>query len=79
MARTAARLLAEGALQPPLYANVLLGNAASADCSLLDLAAILQHLPEGTTWCAGGIGKAQLPANTLGLVVSDAGRARVGN
>lgn len=68
MARTVRHFAEQGLLKPPFYVNVLLGNVASADASLLDLAAILHHLPEGAICCLAGIGKAQLKANNLGLL-----------
>lgn len=68
MARTTARLINDGILQPPCYANIILGNTSTADASLLDLAALLQHLPKEIIWCAAGIGKTQLKANTLGIL-----------
>ncbi len=68
MARTASRLMEKGLLHPPMYANIILGNIATADVSLLDLAAILQHLPREVVWCVGGIGKSQLKANMLGML-----------
>jgi uncharacterized protein (DUF849 family) len=68
MARTTARMIKNGTLRGPHYANVLLGNIASADTSLLDLAAVTQHLPKDVIWCAAGIGKAQLKANALGIL-----------
>lgn len=68
MARTTQRFAADGILRPPFYVNVLLGNVASADASLLDLASILQHLPPGSIWCAAGVGKDQMKANTLGIL-----------
>jgi uncharacterized protein (DUF849 family) len=68
MARTTARMIRDGTLQGPHYANILLGNIASADTSLLDLAAVTQHLPEGVIWSVAGIGKAQLKANALGIL-----------
>ena len=68
MARTTSRLMETGLLHPPVYANIILGNVATADVSLLDLAAILQHLPKEVVWCVGGIGKCQLKANTLGIL-----------
>ena len=71
MARTTARLIREGVLRAPHYANVLLGNVASADATPLDLAALTAHLPEGTIWCAGGVGKSQLTANALGILFGD--------
>lgn len=68
MARMAARLVDEGALQAPYYANILLGNAGTAESDPEDLSAIVRHLPEGTVWCAAGIGHKQLRANTMGLL-----------
>ena len=68
MARTAARLAADGVLKTPCYVNILLGNVASSDASLLDLTAVTHHLPAGTVWRAGGIGKSQLTANVLGML-----------
>lgn len=76
MARYAAHLVSGGVLRPPLYANILLGNVATAGAHPADLAAIVKELPEGTTWCAGGIGRAQLPSATLGLLFGHG--ARVG-
>jgi uncharacterized protein (DUF849 family) len=61
-------LLETGILQYPVYANIILGNISTADVSLLDLAAILQHLPKQVVWCLGGIGKLQLKANMLGML-----------
>ena len=68
MARTAVRLIRENVLRAPCYANILLGNLASADASMPDLSAILHHLAGEVLWCAGGIGKAQLKANMLGML-----------
>jgi uncharacterized protein (DUF849 family) len=74
MARTVARLIDSGVLKTPCYVNVLLGNIASSDASLLDLAALTQHLPPGTIWCVGGIGKSQLTANVLGMLFGSGAR-----
>lgn len=71
MARVAARLIAEGAVPRPAYANVLLGNAGTAGTAPADLAAILSHLPGDTVRCFAGIGGEQLRANLLGLVHAD--------
>lgn len=68
MARAAARLIAEGVVPRPAYANILLGNIGTASIAPGDLAAILSHLPEGTVRCVAGIGGDQLRANLLGLV-----------
>jgi 3-keto-5-aminohexanoate cleavage enzyme len=68
MARATERLVKEGILKPPVYANILLGNAGTAGASLLDMAAITAHLTEDLVWCSAGIGKIQLAANTIGLL-----------
>ncbi|HEY8034398.1 MAG TPA: 3-keto-5-aminohexanoate cleavage protein [Methylobacter sp.] len=62
-------LIKKGLLSPPYYFNILLGNMASAQASLLHVAAIVNDLPEGSVWCLAGIGAAQLPMNTLGLAM----------
>jgi uncharacterized protein (DUF849 family) len=71
MARAAARLIAEGVVAAPAYANLLLGNAGSAGSGPADLAALLAHLPAGTVRCVAGIGGEQLRANLLGLLFAD--------
>lgn len=71
MANFARVLQAEGLVTAPLYVNVLLGNIASAQADLLQLAAILAALPPGCIVCIAGIGRFQLGANTLGLLVAD--------
>lgn len=62
-------LIKKGLLTPPYYFNILLGNVASAQASLLHVAAIVNDLPEQSVWCLGGIGAAQLPMNSLGLAM----------
>lgn len=71
MARAAARLVAEGIVARPAYANILLGNVGTASTEPADLAAILSHLPADTVRCIAGIGGEQLRANLLGLVHAD--------
>jgi uncharacterized protein (DUF849 family) len=68
MARIAASMIADGTLQAPYYANIILGNAGTASADPLDIAAILQHLPKEVIWCAGGIGTTQLKANVIGML-----------
>lgn len=68
MARATASLIAERKLKPPYFANLLLGGPHTASDSLSDLSALLLHLPQGMIWCAGGIGRAQLRANVLGML-----------
>ena len=68
MARYARFLIDKGILKPPYYFNVLLGNVATAGCDPADLAAIMKELPDDAIWCVAGIGRAQLVANTLGIL-----------
>jgi len=64
-------LISKGALRPPYYFNILLGNIASAQATPAQLAAIVSALPEDSIWCLAGIGRQQLTANTLGLLFAD--------
>ena len=71
MARFAQVLVSEGVLEVQGYANVLLGNIASAQPVLLDVAAVLAALPQGRMVSIAGIGRSQLTANVLGLIYAD--------
>jgi uncharacterized protein (DUF849 family) len=76
MAHLAQRLVAAGALETPLYANLMLGFVNSAPADAASLVALLHALPAGSTWAAGGFGAYQLPANGLAVVVG--GHVRTG-
>ena len=71
MARTAARLVADGTVPAPAYANLLLGNAGSAGTEPAELAALLGRLPPTVVRSVAGIGAEQLRANLLGLLHAD--------
>ena len=71
MAHFVGVLLKEGLLTPPLYVNVLLGNIAGAQADASHLAAILGALPPGCVVSVAGIGRHQLTANGLGLLLAD--------
>lgn len=71
MANFARVLLKEGLLPPQPYVNILLGNIAGAQADVLHLAALLGALPTGCTVCLAGIGRSQLTANGLGLLLTD--------
>lgn len=71
MANFARVLCKEGLVQRPLYVNVLLGNIAGAQADALHLAAILAALPEDCIVSVAGIGRSQLTANGLGLLLAD--------
>lgn len=62
-------LIKKGLISPPFYFNILLGNIASAQSSLLHMAAVVSDLPAESVWCLAGIGRAQLPMNAIGLAM----------
>ena len=76
MAYLAAELLDRGVLQPPLYANLILGSVNTAPATNRALANLVDALPAGTTWAAGGIGPFQLPMNALAVFAG--GHVRTG-
>ncbi|MDH4461515.1 MAG: 3-keto-5-aminohexanoate cleavage protein [Flectobacillus sp.] len=69
-------LLHKGILKQPVYINVILGNLFNAAADLLSTATILNQVPKDAFVCLGGIGKAQLKANVMGLL--EASGVRVG-
>lgn len=62
-------LIDKGLIEPPFYFNILLGNLASAQLNMLQLAAIINELPHGSYWSLAGIGRFQAQANALGAVI----------
>ncbi len=54
-------LIRKGLICPPYYFNLILGNLASAQAKLGQLASIVSQLPPEAIWSVGGIGR------TLGL------------
>ena len=69
-------LIDRGVLEPPLYANVLLGSLGTLAATPLHLATVVQELPAGTTWAAAGIGGFQLLVNSIAVAMG--GNVRVG-
>ena len=69
-------LLERGVLATPLCFNILLGNLGTLAATPLNLAMVVQSLPEGSTWAAAGIGRFQLQMNAL--AVAAGGHVRVG-
>jgi 3-keto-5-aminohexanoate cleavage enzyme len=76
MAYLANELLARGLLQAPLYANLILGGPNTAPATAGDLSRLVEGLPVGTTWSAGGLGSFQLPINALAVFMG--GHVRTG-
>ena len=62
-------LIDKGLIEPPFYFNILLGNVASAQASLLHLGTLVADLPPQSIWSAAGIGRHQSVANALGVAV----------
>lgn len=62
-------LIDKGLIDPPFYFNILLGNPASAQASLLHLGTLVADLPPQSVWSVAGIGRHQALANALGVVV----------
>lgn len=69
-------LSGRGLLVEPYVVNFLLGGVATAQATPLDLGMLVERLPDGAIWSAGGIGRAQLPATTMALAAG--GGVRIG-
>jgi 3-keto-5-aminohexanoate cleavage enzyme len=66
----------KGLLHPPFYFNLILGNVACAQATMLNLGLMINELPENSTWAAGGVGDSQFNINMLGML--GGGGVRVG-
>ena len=64
-------LIDKGLIAPPYYFNILLGSPGTAQLNLMHIAAIVADLPAGAIWSLAGIGRFQLQANGLGVVMAD--------
>lgn len=71
MVNMAGVLIKEGLIQGPVYANVLLGNIAGAQASLLHVSSILASMPDNWHISLAGIGRSQITANILGILYTD--------
>lgn len=76
MANYANYLVGKGVLTGAVYANLFLGNIATAQATLLELGVLLNALPEDWMWSVAGIGAAQLPMNAVAIAYG--GGVRVG-
>lgn len=64
-------LINKGLLKPPYYFNLLLGNPATAQASLLHLGMLVNDLPADSVWSVAGIGRYQTRATALGVAMGD--------
>lgn len=69
-------LIEKKLLRAPYYANLFLGNIATAQLDLAHAGLLIRDLPEYTTWSIAGIGDVQLSANMLAVAMG--GGVRVG-
>ncbi len=66
----------KGLLEPPHYFNLLFGNIACAQATLLHMSVMLNDLPDRSYWSFAGIGNTQLPVNSIAIAYG--GGVRVG-
>jgi 3-keto-5-aminohexanoate cleavage enzyme len=69
-------LITKRLIKPPYYFNLILGNIACAQATLMNLGLMVHDLPPDSIWSAGGVGDAQLWATSASLV--DGGGVRIG-
>jgi uncharacterized protein (DUF849 family) len=69
-------LIERDVLRPPFYFNLLLGSLGTLSATPFNLAALVQSLPDGSTWSAAGIGRFQFSVNTMAVTMG--GHVRVG-
>ena len=69
-------LMERGALKPPLHFSFVMGIKGGIPASPANLLALLDAIPEGSTWQIVSIGKYQLPLSTMALALG--GNIRVG-
>jgi len=69
-------LIEKGNLKPPFYWNLITGNLAGMQTDPAEIGLAIKQLPPGSWWALGGIGRQQLPANTLAILAG--GGIRIG-
>jgi len=76
MIETARVLAEEGALEPPLFFQFVLGTPGGAPATPKHLFHLVDCLPPGALWSVCATGRAQLPMNVLGSALG--GHLRTG-
>ena len=69
-------LAKKGLIHPPFCFNLILGNIACAQATMLSLGLMVNELPPGSIWLVGGVGDAQATMNAMAIVAG--GGVRVG-
>ncbi|MCL5039588.1 MAG: 3-keto-5-aminohexanoate cleavage protein [Firmicutes bacterium] len=76
MVSNAVDLVRKGLAEEPLHFNFVLGLPGALPFNPANLVYLVQNLPPGATWTVSGIGRAQLPAAILAIIMG--GHVRVG-
>ncbi|NYZ74140.1 3-keto-5-aminohexanoate cleavage protein [Candidatus Micrarchaeota archaeon] len=76
MVNHSAYLLRKGILQGPLHFNLFFGLPGTMPGRMVDIIHQVSSLPQGSTWCAAGGGRFQLPVNMAAILMG--GHVRVG-
>ena len=74
MVNYATYLIRKNDIQAPIYANIILGNVATAQADLLSIAALTAALPAGTIWGLGGVGSSQIEVTAIAAALAPAVR-----
>lgn len=69
-------LIKEGLVNEPFYYNMVLGVPGGIAATAKNLVFLTELLPENSTWSVTGIGKHQIPMNTISIATG--GNCRVG-
>jgi uncharacterized protein (DUF849 family) len=64
-------MIRKGILEPPYYFNILLGNLASAQATLMHAGMLINDLPSDSCFALTGIGQTQQSMNALGVIMAD--------
>ena len=76
MISNAKRLLKKGVLKGPLHFNMVMNVPGSIEGTPRNLMFMVESLPPGSTWTVCGIGRAQVPMLTMGILLG--GHVRTG-
>lgn len=76
MIQNALNLVKKGLLSEPLHFDLVLGVPGAMPGTAKNLMHLVESVPQGATWTAAGIGRAELPLAVMAIVLG--GHVRVG-
>jgi 3-keto-5-aminohexanoate cleavage enzyme len=76
MITNALRLLKKGLVSAPMHFDFVLGVPGAIAGTPENLMHMIAQIPQGSTWTVAGVGRAQLPLNTMAILLG--GHVRVG-